>query len=391
MAAEPLPAPRRAPAQKAVRRGTHRAVPPEVTWERTAPLLPRAGITRVADVTGLDDVGIPVFLAVRPAARTLSVSQGKGVTPALARVSAVMEAVELWHAEQPLPIAARGTARELALPYELDSLQLATPSLATGTAVLPWVAARNLTDGTATFLPAEYVQLSSVVERRWAPPLFKTTSNGLASGNTLDEALVHALCELIERDCVAELRRQPPAERRLLDLDSVDDPDARGLLALLAAAGNTVEVYDATNDLAVPCYEAQIWGPRLPLAFAGAGCHLDPGVALCRALTEAAQNRLTAISGSRDDLTERLYALQAVRELGRPAPLAGVPVSFARWERAAAGTLAEDLRLLVERVAGVRGSPVLAVELTRPGWPVAVVKAAVPGLRLDTRHELPRA
>lgn len=64
--------------EKHFRRGTHRLVPPEVTWERIRPILRTLGITRVADVTGLDDVGIPVHQAIRPASHTLSVSQGKG-------------------------------------------------------------------------------------------------------------------------------------------------------------------------------------------------------------------------------------------------------------------------------------------------------------------------
>lgn len=387
-----------APAPKAVRAGTHRAVAPETTWERITPRFAEAGVTRLADVTGLDEVGIPVFMAVRPAARTLSVSQGKGVTEALARVSGAMEALELWHAEQELPVVARGAARELGLSYDVLDLQLATPTLLTETVVLDWVAATDAGTGASTLVPLDYVRLSSVLERRWWPPLFKTTSNGLASGNTTYEALAHAVDELIERDCVAGLRRQSLEQRRLLDLSTVTDPNAIGLLDLLAAAENTVEVYDATNDLAVPCYEAQIWSPRLPLVFSGAGCHLDPAVALCRALTEAAQSRLTTISGTRDDLAERFYSLQAVASLGKPAPLASAGgggeglqwVGFDRWPSAAADSFAEDLALLTDRLAQRRATRIITVDLTRAGWPIAVVKALAPGLGIDTRHELPR-
>jgi ribosomal protein S12 methylthiotransferase accessory factor len=84
---------------KAFLRGTHRVCSPEETWERIQPAFGPAGLTRVADVTRLDVIGIPVFQAVRPRSRNLSVSQGKGATPMAARVSAAMEALELWHAE----------------------------------------------------------------------------------------------------------------------------------------------------------------------------------------------------------------------------------------------------------------------------------------------------
>src|SRR6478609_9891201 len=79
--------------------GTVRARSAEQTWEALAGHLPHYGITRVADLTGLDCIGLPVWTAIRPASRTLSTSQGKGATSLLAKLSAVMEGIELWHIE----------------------------------------------------------------------------------------------------------------------------------------------------------------------------------------------------------------------------------------------------------------------------------------------------
>jgi len=70
--------------------GTYRTSLPEETWERVLPVLPRFGITRVADITGLDDVGLPVHVAYRPDGLTYAVSIGTGTTPAQSRVSAVL-------------------------------------------------------------------------------------------------------------------------------------------------------------------------------------------------------------------------------------------------------------------------------------------------------------
>jgi YcaO-like protein with predicted kinase domain len=64
--------------------GTVRERTAEEALDRLKPLLPEFGITRIADVTGLDTIGIPVMTVVRPVARSLSVSQGKGVTKELA-------------------------------------------------------------------------------------------------------------------------------------------------------------------------------------------------------------------------------------------------------------------------------------------------------------------
>ena len=103
--------------EKGWRLGSHRAVPPAETVARLRPLLPLMGITRLADVTGLDRIGVPVFQAIRPLSRSVSVSQGKGLSPDAARASALMEAVETWHAER--------IERPLRLARERDLAQAA--------------------------------------------------------------------------------------------------------------------------------------------------------------------------------------------------------------------------------------------------------------------------
>ena len=80
---------------KAFRRGTHRAVAPAETVARVRPFLAAMGITRVANVTGLDHVGIPVVMVCRPNSWSLAVSQGEGLDLAAAEASGLMEAIEL--------------------------------------------------------------------------------------------------------------------------------------------------------------------------------------------------------------------------------------------------------------------------------------------------------
>src|SRR5450432_771548 len=79
--------------------GTHRLVSPRETLARLRPLLPGMGITRLANVTGLDHIGIPVVMACRPNSRSLAVSQGKALDLDAAKVSAAMESIEAYHAE----------------------------------------------------------------------------------------------------------------------------------------------------------------------------------------------------------------------------------------------------------------------------------------------------
>ncbi|MGJ3558796.1 hypothetical protein ACR6C2_07400 [Streptomyces sp. INA 01156] len=132
--------------------GTVRARSPEETWQLVAGRLPAFGITRVARLTGLDCIGLPVWTAIRPASRTLSTSQGKGATDLLARLSAVLEAIELWHVEQPLPIVAYGPAEEVAPGCPVAALPLTVPyeERALARVVWEWTSGTGLVSGAKT-------------------------------------------------------------------------------------------------------------------------------------------------------------------------------------------------------------------------------------------------
>src|SRR5262249_42558185 len=78
-------------------RGTHRAAAPAETLRRFGPCMASVGITRLADITGLDAIGLPVFVAIRPTSRALSTAQGKGLDRDAAKASAMMESIESWH------------------------------------------------------------------------------------------------------------------------------------------------------------------------------------------------------------------------------------------------------------------------------------------------------
>src|SRR5215470_10320218 len=112
---------------KRFRDGTHRTVSPDETVARLRPLLPSLGITRVANVTGLDRIGVPVVMVCRPNSRSVAVSQGKGLTLAAAKASGIMEAAEGFHAERierPLRLGSREDLRR-ALPLaETERLPL---------------------------------------------------------------------------------------------------------------------------------------------------------------------------------------------------------------------------------------------------------------------------
>ena len=368
-------------AAKAVRRGTHRIRVPEETWRWIAPRLREAGITRIADVTRLDDIGIPVWQAIRPMSRNLSVSQGKGLTPLLARISAAMESLELWHAESPALESETldvGSARRR-LSYEPADLPLHAMHVLAESTVVDWITARAVLDARPSLVPRDVVELDYTLGEEWAPPLFRRTSNGLASGNSADEAMLHGLLELVERDALAG------AQRARVDLATIDGEDSAALLELCARARVDVEVYAVEARVPVPTFEVAIRSESFPYPCRGAGCHPDREVAFCRALTEAAQSRLTVIAGARDDLRAVEYADVACR--WTLAPVARRPREAAAAEYTAVASvddpldLRADLEALARRVEAVTGEPVLAVDLTRRGVGIPVLRVVAPGLR----------
>jgi ribosomal protein S12 methylthiotransferase accessory factor len=243
--------------------GTHRCVSPEETWEFIRPQLRRAGITRVADLTGLDRVGVTTASAIRPNGRSLSNSAGKGFTKMAAIVSAAMEALELYHAEFPLLDCTVATHDELSASgavYELERMALSRSSLFKRDRPEAWVRGWDLLQGCETYLP--WVSVTMVHRPKPRPTTemaMPMTSNGLASGNHILEAICAALYEVIERDAVAcQMNAEVVAKCRapLVPLEAFAFPLVDELLARFRAAGLRVVVRDCTTDTAVPVYTA---------------------------------------------------------------------------------------------------------------------------------------
>jgi ribosomal protein S12 methylthiotransferase accessory factor len=215
------------------------------------------------------------------------------------------------------------------------------------------------------------------VGQEWRPLLFEASSNGLASGNTYDEAVLHGLYEVVERDAA------PRPGVRALDLRTVDGT-AGDVVDRLRSADAMVWVDVLASPFGLPCFRAWIVSDTFPVPTSGAGCHLDRDVALCRALTEAAQVRVTTINGAREDIPESLYR-RAERHRTRPTPRrpAGAAVSFQDLESVCQSDLGEDLRLVTSRVQALMGRQPLVVDHTRPDMNIPVVHVVCPGLTFD--------
>jgi ribosomal protein S12 methylthiotransferase accessory factor len=314
-----------------------RTTPPEVTLERAKAKAASLGVTRVTDITRLDRVGIPVYASIRPAAAegSLCVNAGKGMRSIEAEVSAYMEAIEFALAEpgasevRVLQKTARhvldGRKREDAIldfcPRLGRKIDLDAP--------MDCVEATDIASGETALVPAELVFLPYPRES-----IFGASSNGLSSGNTVREATVHALCELIERD----VRSFQSVKDTSVPVELPDVP----LVRSVREAGLELFVRAAENEYGIPYFVALINDPESyapHLLNGGFGCHPHRMIAFVRAVAEAAQSRLSFIHGGRDDLTsvhdrfrgwtlsrKRAFVKDVVRRAsqGTPIPLDAV-------------------------------------------------------------------
>ncbi|MCW2248898.1 ribosomal protein S12 methylthiotransferase accessory factor [Azospirillum fermentarium] len=373
--------------------GTHRTTSPDATLARVAPLFPVMGITRVANVTGLDKVGIPVVMVTRPNARSVAVSQGKGATLEAAKASGVMESVESYHAERitlPVKFASYEDLRWSHRVVDVTRLpRLAGSRFSPHTPML-WIEGTDLMSGEPALVPYEMVSMNYTLPLPPGSGAFIASSNGLASGNHRLEAITHALNEVVERDALTLWHQRGPEARsaRRLDLSTVTDPLCRGLLLRFEAAGVEVAAWDLTTDTGLPTFLVRVVEGDAGLAntirpATGSGTHTAREVALSRALTEAAQSRLTFISGARDDMARDEYAAHLspdLRERWRREAAAPGTLDFAHVPSAPADTLDADLNHQIARLQAVGIAEAVAVDLTKPEFGIPVVRVIVPGL-----------
>ena len=307
-----------------------------------------------------------------------------------ARVSAVMEAIELWHVED-LSAAPQDEASNRQMsqrnPIPLGSLRWLADARSFGDLPIPWIRLRSETRYRDGWLPRQMVELDFSAPSRVLPRMFMQTSNGLASGNTVEEAGLHGLYELIERHGVF-LAKQNPAARTALDPDSIDPPYCRKHIDQMLEAGMEVAIYDLTWSVDIPTILVELVADDLPVVWRGSGSHLSPEVAVSRALTEAAQSRLTFISGARDDLPELapgLWTRGFFETFETPEPRR----RFEDLEDLSTSDVARDLGRVVEKLEAHHLEP-FSVDLSggrpfdsvcnRSDLGISVVLSFVPGL-----------
>jgi ribosomal protein S12 methylthiotransferase accessory factor len=217
-------------------------------------------------------------------------------------------------------------------------------------------------------------------------------SNGNAAGNTMEEAILQGFLELVERDSVG-LWWYNRVRRPAVDLGSFDVPYLTRLETFLRDHGRDLWVLDLTSDLDTPVFAAMSRRPdqRQERIMLGFGAHLDPRIALLRAVTELVQSLAWILDAEKDgSKTSRAFEdpdvegwLKTATVANQPylAPDESVPATSAdSFPRRWADDLREDV-LLCQRLVERHGMEMLVLNQTRPDIGLPVVKVIVPGLR----------
>jgi len=385
--------------------GGYRLTDPAASCMRLADRVdPLTGIVgKLGPLPGRDHPDRPVWAATHPLHPQgapgpedfQQISLGKGQTPAQARMSALGEALERWSARHRLGLPVRRAslaelgegavhparlmilsdsqyARREAINAGLSDPRRHVPLRCPPGAVLDWTPLWSLTHERPRWLPASfcYSQYPTPPEEDYA----RFSSNGNAAGHCLEEAILQGFLELVERDAVAIwwYNRLP---RPALDLASVEAPYPRRLAARYGELGWRLWCLDLTTDLGLPVVVALAGGETRGDCFVGFGCHLEPQLALLRALTEL--NQLF----DPDNPASRPWAPDALPDWdflypqadAEPRPLGTLP-----------GARFDDLREAVRHCLTLAASldlETLVLDQTRPEAGLHAVKVVVPGLR----------
>jgi ribosomal protein S12 methylthiotransferase accessory factor len=379
---------------------------------------PTVGITRVTDTTRLDRVGIPVFASIRPDAEVLSlcVSAGKGLRPEEAQVGAYMEAIELAFAEvrrarveifpaTPLDVLDGATRRDAIVDFVPAPDAVIDPR-----ATIDCAHAVDLRSGAPVVVPAEKVVFPLTRPRHGRRLYFASDGNGIASGNTIEEATVHGLAEVIERDVhsfhnatdrsrliyTAALAGSVAATATVAGAPLADQlpPPISAIVSRLDELGFDLWLRYLPSGFDLPTVQAVLRERGVPLVHFGYGCHPFAAIALVRAVSEAAQSRLSLIHGGRDDLLSlqapfnRAAAAhrqdQHALQVARAASERHGVVNFGELpdHAGAVADLPAAQALLLAQLAA-NGLPwALRVALGPDDLPLKVVRVLVPGCEL---------
>jgi thioglycine synthase len=404
--------------------GTSRTIPPAATLEKALQVCKHIGVTRLADITSMDRLGIPNYSAVLPGTEDyIWVYSGKGMTRQQAKASALMESIERYCS---LPSGnmgrayVRGTIKELTKSYSLihpDDIIEPLNFHYQEDMKMEFLQGFDMLNEREVLVPAPLVLFRYSPSHPAVNPFAFHHTNGLASGNVLEEAVCHALCEVIERDAssVSEIRARAipfhllktiennlkqrgfvipsiPPDKFVDDYTIYRDVEVSGdqidsvqeLARKFHDSDLALLIKDITSDIGIPTFAASSieWiSHDYGYLAEGHGTHPDARIALSRAITEVSQTRAANIQGARDDLRKIHYGENNTddKKAWQFIP-SNEKIKFSEIKSYCNEDILDDIKLILKNLKSVGIKTVAIVDLTNPDIGIPVVRAIVPGL-----------
>jgi len=366
--------------------GAHRVKDPAETVAEMEPLMREVGALDLVDCTERDRHGIPCFAVIRRRIGTahLQVHVGRGITPEEARASAVATAIERSSAEyrnDPMKLA---LYEEIGIRRAVDPADLFPARPLEAGEKIHWSPAYDLLAKEEVFVPSNAVFLpyNTLGEARG---LFASDPNGLAAGNTRDEAILSGLLEVLERDALSRAEQTHSMGKRV----SVQEQGpVRDLLDRFERAGIGITLWLLEGRTMVTTVAAAADDPvtRDPgFLVTGAGTHPSPVAAAIQALTEVAQRRAVRIQGGASASDDRETFVQRIgydriKRLNREWFAPADSVGLQDIPDLSTPTIGGDLRLVLAELEG-KVERACVSDLTRTKVPV--VRVVVPGLEVS--------
>lgn len=365
--------------------GTHRAKSPAETLRAVSPLMDEIGVVEITDITAADRIGIPCFSAHRPRAARGGVHTyaGKGKDPVQAKVSVMMEAVERYSAEYRMDRMDYAAYEELAVHRTINPANLILPRNLQEGERLHWSRALNLLSGDDVLVPSNAV-FHPYDTLGMTFPLFQSDTSGLASGNVWEEAVLHAMLEVMERDDLSVAGRSRCMGRRL----EIDQPSpAREVRERMESEGIEIHLWLLSGRTRIPTVAAAADDTvtRDPeLLVMGSGTHPDPAIAALRALTEVAQSRASHLAGGRENPDRKSLVERAgydrMKRINREWFAKAEEVPLSSVEVLSTPFIDDDIRLVLDELRP-HAERVCVCDLTRTVIPV--VRVIIPGFEVS--------
>ena len=367
---------------------THRSKTPADTLRFVERVKEATGMMSFRNATEVDRIGIQVFTCDRRRPDgSLTSHTGKGVSAIQAQVSITMEAIERYCSEfqqEYLDKLVKGSYRELRSRFNVldpEEMILSQFNDYRSDKDIYWAWGYDIAGQEDILVPACAVYHPFHEDNT---RLINTNTNGVAAGNTMEEAVIHGLAEVIERDAwsIAQYTR------RFNDAIFIEDEPANefivGVLEKFERAGVEVVAKDLTTDVGMPVVAAfsQDLKYRTMAPVDGFGAHLDPRVATVRALLEIATTRVLllqkyGIEGVCD--TPPLYMRDSEEE-ENPRFFAYDQKGIRELEVGYSADIYEDIQKVVAGLCACGLERVIAVDLTRPDMGIPTVRMVVPGM-----------